>query len=136
MTDEGCHRDSARSCAPPYTHSRREFQSHNPGDDQRHTGEAQRRNRLQDDVEREAQTFEQFDDRSSFDAVAQGETGKLVREAIGKLSKDQREAIELAFFSSMTQTEIAARLKVPLGTVKARIRRGMMRMREVISPEL
>ena len=96
----------------------------------------QRRNRLQDDVEREAQTFEQFDDRSSFDAVAAGETGKLVREAISKLSKDQREAIELAFFSSMTQTEIAARLKVPLGTVKARIRRGMMRMRDVISPEL
>ena len=96
----------------------------------------QRRNRLQDDVEREAQTFEQFDDRSSFDAVAQGETGALVREAIGKLSKDQREAIELAFFSSMTQTEIAERLKVPLGTVKARIRRGMMRMRDVISPEL
>ena len=96
----------------------------------------QRRNRLQDDVEREAQTFEQFDDRSSFDAVAQGETGALVREAIGKLSKDQREAIELAFFSSMTQTEIAERLKVPLGTVKARIRRGMMRMRDVLSPEL
>ena len=96
----------------------------------------QRRNRLQDDVEREAQTFEQFDDRSSFDAVAQGETGALVREAIQKLSKDQREAIELAFFSSMTQTEIAGRLKVPLGTVKARIRRGMMRMRDVISPEL
>ena len=59
-----------------------------------------------------------------------------MREAIGKLSKDQREAIELAFFSSMTQTEIAERLKVPLGTVKARIRRGMMRMRDVISPEL
>ena len=96
----------------------------------------QRRNRLQDDVEREAQTFEQFDDRSSFDAVAQGETGALVREAIGKLSKDQREAIELAFFSSMTQTEIAERLKVPLGTVKARIRRGMMKLKDVLSPEL
>ena len=96
----------------------------------------QRRNRLQDDVEREAQTFEQFDDRSSFDAVASGETGALVRAAIQKLSKDQREAIELAFFSSMTQTEIAARLSVPLGTVKARIRRGMMRLKDVLSPEM
>ena len=63
-----------------------------------------RRNRLQDDVEREAETFEQFDDRSSFDAVASGETSKLVREAFQKLSNDQREAIELAFFSSLTQT--------------------------------
>ncbi len=95
-----------------------------------------RRNRLQDDVEREAETFEQFDDRSSFDAVASGETSKLVREAIQKLSKDQREAIELAFFSSLTQTEIAERLGEPLGTIKARIRRGMMKLKDVISPEL
>ncbi|MEO7318876.1 MAG: sigma-70 family RNA polymerase sigma factor [Chthoniobacteraceae bacterium] len=96
----------------------------------------QRRNRLHDDVGRESQTFEQFDDRSSFDALASGETGALVREAIQKLSKDQREAIELAFFSSLTQTEIAERLDVPLGTVKARIRRGMMKLKDVLSPEL
>ena len=96
----------------------------------------QRRTRLQDDVERESQSFEQFDDRSSFDAVASGETGALVREAIQKLSKDQREAIELAFFSSLTQTEIAGRLDVPLGTVKARIRRGMMKLKDVLSPEI
>ena len=96
----------------------------------------QRRSRLQDEVQRESETFEQFDDRSSFDAVASGETGKLVREAVRKLSKDQREAIELAFFSSLTQTEIAERLGEPLGTVKARIRRGMMKLRDVLSPEL
>ena len=96
----------------------------------------QRRNRLQDDVQREAETFEQFDDRSSFDAAASGETSKLVRDAIQKLSKDQREAIELAFFSSLTQTEIAERLNEPLGTVKARIRRGMMRLKDLLGPQL
>ena len=95
---------------------------------------AQRRNRLQDEVQREAETIEQFDDQSSFDAVASGETAQLVREAIRKLSKDQREAIELAFFSSLTQTEIAERLNEPLGTVKARIRRGMMKLRELLDP--
>ena len=95
-----------------------------------------RRNRLQDDVEREAETFEQFDDRSSFDAVAAGETNQIVRDAIQKLSNDQREAIELAFFSSLTQTEIAERLHEPLGTIKARIRRGMMKLREVLNPEV
>ena len=94
-----------------------------------------RRHRLQDDVEREAETFEQFDDRSSFDAVAEGETNQIVRDAIQKLSKDQREAIELAFFSSLTQTEIAERLHEPLGTIKARIRRGMMKLREILNPE-
>lgn len=95
-----------------------------------------RRNRLQDDVEREAETFEQFDDRSSFDAVAAGETNQIVRDAIQKLSKDQREAIELAFFSSLTQAEIAVRLNEPLSTIKARIRRGMMKLREVLNPEV
>ena len=95
-----------------------------------------RRNRLHDDVEREAETFAQFDDRSSFDAMAAGETNQIVRDAIQKLSKDQREAIELAFFSSLTQTEIAERLNEPLGTIKARIRRGMMKLREVLNPEV
>jgi RNA polymerase sigma-70 factor (ECF subfamily) len=95
-----------------------------------------RRNRLQDDVQREAETFEQFDDRNSFEAAAAGDTSKLVREAIQKLSQDQREAIELAFFSSLTQAEIAERLNEPLGTVKARIRRGMMKLKEMLSPEL
>ena len=93
-----------------------------------------RRNRLRDDVEREAETLAQFDDRSSFEAMASGETAQQVRTALQKLTKDQREAIELAFFSSLTQTEIAERLGEPLGTVKARIRRGMMKLREVLEP--
>ena len=95
----------------------------------------QRRSRLQDDVQRESDSFEQFDDRNSFELVSAGETNALVREAMKKLSVDQREAIELAFFSSMTQIEIAERLDEPLGTIKARIRRGMMRLRELLSSE-
>ena len=95
-----------------------------------------RRGCLQDNVEQELETFEQFDDRSSFIEVTSAETSKLVRDAMQKLSKDQREAIELAFFSSMTQTEIAERLNAPLGTIKARIRRGMMTLRDMIGPQL
>jgi len=96
----------------------------------------QRRSRLQDDLQHESETVEQFDDKSSFDAVSSGETSELVREAVKKLSKDQREAIELAFFSSLTQTEISERLNEPLGTVKARIRRGMMKLRDLLGPKL
>ncbi|MEO6784895.1 MAG: sigma-70 family RNA polymerase sigma factor [Chthoniobacteraceae bacterium] len=96
----------------------------------------QRRNRLQDDLEHEAQTVEQFDYKNSFDAVSSVETGEMVREAIRKLSKDQREAIELAFLSSLTQTEISERLGEPLGTVKARIRRGMMKLKDLIGPRV
>ena len=97
---------------------------------------AQRRQRLQENMQSESETFDQFDDGSSFDAVASVETSKLVREAITQLSNDQREAIELAFFSSLTQMEIAERLNVPLGTVKARIRRGMVKLRDVLSAQL
>jgi RNA polymerase sigma-70 factor (ECF subfamily) len=95
-----------------------------------------RRSRLQESAQRESEVFEQYDNRSSFDAVASVEASKLVREAIQKLSVNQREVIELAFFSSMTQAEIAERLNEPLGTIKARIRRGMMKLRSVIGPKL
>ena len=97
---------------------------------------AQRRSGLHDTMHQENEPFSRFDDRSSFDAVASDEMWKLVRDAIKKLSKEQRQAIELAFFASMTQTEIAEHLDEPLGTIKARIRRGMLALREMIEPQL
>ena len=96
----------------------------------------QRRSCLQSDVQQDVQSFEHSQDRSFFDSVTSAETSKLVRDTILQLPNQQREAIELAFFSSMTHTEIAERLKVPLGTIKARIRRGMMVLRELIEPRL
>jgi RNA polymerase sigma-70 factor (ECF subfamily) len=95
----------------------------------------QRRNRLRDEVQVQVETGERFDDRSSFDAVASGETRQLVLEAMQKLSADQREAIRLTFFSALTQAEIAERLGEPLGTIKARIRRGMMKLRSILGSE-
>ena len=94
----------------------------------------QRRGQLQDDVEHEAVAAAKFDDRDSFLAVAAGEQQAAVRAALAKLPQDQREAIELAFFGSLTQTEIAERLNQPLGTVKARIRRGLIKLRGLVNP--
>ena len=52
-----------------------------------------------------------------------------VREAMGALSDVQREAIELAYFGGLTQQEIAERTGTPLGTVKSRMRLGLLAMR-------
>lgn len=64
------------------------------------------------------------------------ETGEFVNRALESLSLDQREAIELAFFKGWTQQEIALRLDQPLGTIKARIRRGMLALRDLLEGQL
>ena len=55
-----------------------------------------------------------------------------VRGALNSLGADQREALELSYFGDLTQKEIADRLGVPIGTVKARMARGMRRLAERI----
>lgn len=66
----------------------------------------------------------------------EGDAGQLVRRALGALSPEQRGAIEMAYFCGCSQSEIAARLGQPLGTVKARIRRGMLAMRDALEGAL
>jgi RNA polymerase sigma-70 factor (ECF subfamily) len=57
-----------------------------------------------------------------------------VQVALGRISEVQREAIELAYFGGLTQTEIADRTGVPLGTVKGRLRLGLQGLRAALSP--
>jgi len=55
-----------------------------------------------------------------------------VRAALTQLSTDQQEVIELSYFGDFTQQEIAAKLDIPIGTVKARMARGMRRLATLV----
>jgi RNA polymerase sigma-70 factor (ECF subfamily) len=67
-------------------------------------------------------------------ALDHDERRRQVRQALDTLSPPQREAIELAFFEGLSQSEIAERLQEPLGTVKTRVRLGMQKLRECLRP--
>jgi RNA polymerase sigma-70 factor (ECF subfamily) len=64
--------------------------------------------------------------------LARNDERERVRAALAQLGEAQREALDLAFFAGMTQTQISEKLGAPLGTVKARIRRGLLALRELM----
>jgi RNA polymerase sigma-70 factor (ECF subfamily) len=78
-------------------------------------------------------------DARSFDAdpeetTASHEHQRLVRRALAALAFEQRQVLELAYFSGMSHSEIAAHLGQPLGTVKTRTRLGMIKLKEMLAP--
>jgi RNA polymerase sigma-70 factor (ECF subfamily) len=70
------------------------------------------------------------------DSAGRQDQARVVRAAVESLPPEQRRALELAFFGGLTQQEIAERLSEPLGTVKARIRRGLGKLRSTLSIRL
>ena len=92
----------------------------------------QRRTRLRDDFEKETVADESAGIREALSGVDASERTQILRDAVGRLSPEQRKVIDLAFFGGLTQSEIADRLGEPLGTVKARARRGLMKLKELL----
>jgi RNA polymerase sigma-70 factor, ECF subfamily len=68
------------------------------------------------------------------DSYEMTERRRQVTAALEALSPPQRQAIELAFFEGLSQSEIAERLAEPLGTIKTRVRLGMQKLRESLRP--
>lgn len=66
------------------------------------------------------------------DLVAEADRAVLVADAMAKLPPSQLDVLQLAYFDGLSQSEIATRLGVPLGTVKSRMRLAMNRMRDVV----
>ena len=97
-------------------------------------------------VQRRSALYDKFEEKVESEAPEKRTTGRedlyradarrVLQSAVVSLSPEQREVIELAYFEGLTQKQIAERIDSPLGTVKARIRRGVERLRLSINDRL
>ena len=69
---------------------------------------------------------------SAFETLEQAEARRTVRKALAALPDEQRKTLEFAYFEGLSQSEIATRTGEPLGTVKTRMRLGMMKLMELL----
>jgi RNA polymerase sigma-70 factor (ECF subfamily) len=67
------------------------------------------------------------------DEATTGFERRVVQEALRRLTPEQREALELGYYGGLTQTELAERLGLPLGTIKSRMFTGLSRLRDLLA---
>jgi RNA polymerase sigma-70 factor, ECF subfamily len=95
----------------------------------------QRIEKLRERVTAEESFYQEKDETSANEPTLR-ERSALVRSALQQIPQEQRQALELSFFGGLTHEQIAERLDTPLGTIKARIRRGLLRLRDCLKEGL
>tara|TARA_R110002096_G_scaffold329006_6_gene523094 strand:+ start:62498 stop:63115 length:618 start_codon:yes stop_codon:yes gene_type:complete len=76
------------------------------------------------------------DENSPLESTILSERASQLYTALQKLSEKQRTVIQVAYFDGLSQSEISDKLDLPLGTVKTRMRDGMLKLRELLGGEL
>lgn len=92
-----------------------------------------RAGRARNDIALEHAPVESSSFSDTWDRVVESLEREEIRTALGTLSVEQRETIELAYFGGYTQTEISDLMKVPLGTVKGRTRLALRKLRDTLA---
>jgi RNA polymerase sigma-70 factor (ECF subfamily) len=95
-----------------------------------------RRSRLRDAVQSEPETVAPSAIPDAGQVASTRERGGIVRSAVMQLTTEQRQVIEMAYFAGLSQSQIAEKIDAPLGTVKARMRRGLGKLRGLVEPRL
>ena len=67
---------------------------------------------------------------SPLEQASIGERSQVIRTALSQLSESERQVLEIAYYEGLSQSEIAERLGIPLGTVKSRSRQGLLKLRQ------
>ena len=70
---------------------------------------------------------------SLLEKVSRSEQSQEVKAALAQLSDEQQQILQMAYYDGLSQSEIANRLEIPLGTVKARARRGLLKLRQALT---